>query len=157
MFIVALIIILLIFVKPLFPAVKRLIIANLFNPNGALFKLLLPLVIQQVLKLVLVNSRNQIRNMVLFSLFDFAFLVINFIIGALVVLKRSILIIVGLLLTFWRLDLDWISIDSGHAAYQAMLVVDCRWSRCYAVGETIIVFFAFFSRPRKQPCCHHVL
>lgn len=142
--------------KPLFPAVWRIVESSLFNTNGTLFKIALPLVAQQLLKLLLVNSRNEIRNMILFTFADFLFLVsafcgvfrvrlpltiiifplnftaqiINFIIGALVVIKRSLLIIGGLLLTFWRLDLDWISIDSGHAAYCAMIVIDCAFDYC---------------------------
>ena len=153
-FIIALIIVLLIFVKPLFPMVKSIVIGSLFNIKGTLFKLVLPLLIQQVLKLILVNGRNEIRNIIIFTLADFAFMVINFVIGALVVIKRSLLIIGGLLLTFWRLDLDWISIDSGHAAWCAMIVIDCRENNPVVITFCDLVFRDINTRRKmigKQP------
>lgn len=64
--------------KPLFPAVWRIVESSLFNTNGTLFKIALPLVAQQLLKLLLVNSRNEIRNMILFTFADFLFLVSAF-------------------------------------------------------------------------------
>ena len=51
--------------------------------------------------------------------------IVNFILGALVVIKRILLLIFGLILSFWRLDKQWTASDSGHAAWCAMVVQDC--------------------------------
>lgn len=71
LFILALTIVLLIFVKPLMPALLTLLSTHI----ATLFALAFPLIMQQVAKLILVNRRGEIRNMVLFSIADFSFLV----------------------------------------------------------------------------------
>ncbi len=71
LFVIALAIVLLIFVKPLFPALRAAIEQNIPTTLAVLF----PLIIQQVVKLLLVNRRGEIRNMLLFAVADYSFMV----------------------------------------------------------------------------------
>ena len=70
-FVIALSIVLLHFVKPLMPALTMFIKENLYS----FFVILFPLIMFQVAKLILINRRGEIRNMVLFAVGDFSFLV----------------------------------------------------------------------------------
>lgn len=151
-FLVVLFIVLLIFVKGLafmvFSYGHGLILRVIFS------SVFLSFIITQASKLIAIDQFNGHRNMVYSAMMDFTLMVTSMILGALVVLKRALMLFVKLLMSFWRLDKHWMPSDSGHGAWCAMVVQDCRQTNpvmlvfCQLMFDTINARRAMADRPR---------
>jgi hypothetical protein len=72
--------------------------------------------------------------------------IVNFSLGSLVVVKRSLIIVGALFVTFWRLDFRWVGIDAGNATWCALVLLDSTCRRC-----VVLVTHGAASLPHRCP------